>query len=371
MNELIEIDGSYGEAGGQVLRTALTLSTLTGRPTRLVNIRAGRKNPGLAPQHLTGVLALAKICNAEVQGAALESTELVFTPRSRPRSGDYTFDVTRAAKKGSAGSVTLIFQTLGVSLAFAASPSNITLKGGTHVPWSPPFEYLKEVYLPIVARMGVKAECRLDAWGFYPRGAGQLTATVHPLTGPDSRLTAITLLERGELKRIKGTAVACNLQSRIAQKMANRANNILKSAGLKADITPRRERGVGPGAYFFITTEYEKCRAGFSALGRPGKTSEHVAEEVCHDLLEYHREGAPVDAYLADQLLLPMALAGGRSEIRTGRISKHLLTVAHVIEHFVPAHIMIARDARSPERISIEENEEKPGVVTVEGAADF
>jgi RNA 3'-terminal phosphate cyclase (ATP) len=150
MVQILEIDGAYGEGGGQVLRTSLTLSVLTGRPMHISRIRAGRRNPGLAPQHLTNVFAVARICDADVQGATLGSTEVRFQPRSRPRPGAYLFDVTHVAQGGSAGSVTLILQTLLLPLAFAEKASHLTLQGGTHVPWSPPFEHIAYVYLPTV-----------------------------------------------------------------------------------------------------------------------------------------------------------------------------------------------------------------------------
>ncbi len=350
MEPVIEIDGSYGEGGGQVLRTALALSAITGQPVRIERIRAGRRNPGLAPQHLTGVLALAEICGAEARGAAIGSTELLFQPRSKPRPGTYVFDVADAAGRGSAGSVTLLLQTLLLPLALVEGGSRLTLKGGTHVPWSPPFDYLAHVYLPMMARMGVKADCRLDAWGFYPIGGGQITADVY---GKRRTFAPLSLLERGDLKRIRGTAVACNLPAHIAQRIANRARNVLVDAGLPADVTPKRERGAAPGAGLFLVAEYEHSLAGFSALGAKGKPSEQVADEACRDLLAHHAGGAPVDEHLADQLLLPMALAAGHSEFRAARVTQHLLTNAHIIKQFIPA------------RIEVGGSEEEPGTIVI------
>ncbi len=378
MKSVIDIDGSYGEGGGQVLRTALALSVLTTRPARIHSIRAGRRNPGLAPQHLTGVLALAKVCNAKVHGASIGSTEIVFEPQSGPLSGNYMFDVTDVAKGGSAGSVTLLFQTLFLPLAFGTSTSRMTLKGGTHVAWSPPFDYLKHVFLPTVARMGILAECRLDAWGFYPRGGGQIAVDIQPSRTmepttiaeadvqdrskkPDAAetglgLTPLVIVERGKLKRVWGTAVACNLPSHVAQRMANRAHNVLKESGLRAQVTPERVKGPGPGAGFFLAVEYENCLAGFSSLGKKGKSSEAVAQEACEDLLRHHKSGSPIDVHLADQLILSMALAHGQSEFHTSCISQHLLTNAHIIRQFVPARIEIAA------------GEGESGLVTIQGA---
>jgi len=348
---MVEIDGSFGEGGGQVLRTALILSTLIGRPVCIDRIRAGRQHPGLAPQHLTGVLALADICDAEVKGAEIGSTKVVFQPRSRPRPGSYTFDVARAAPGGSAGSVTLILQTLLLPLSFASAASRLVLRGGTHVAWSPPFDYGSGVFLPTVGRMGIHAECRLEAWGFYPVGGGQIAVDVHPAAGP---LLPLTLDERGALRRVQGTAVACNLPSHIPQRMASRARRVLENAGLPADITPRRERGPGPGAGLFLIAEYEKALAGFSALGKKGKPSVQVADEACRELLAHHRQEAPVDRHLADQVLLPAALADGRSEFRTECVTAHLLTNAHIIRQFVPAQIRIDGEEGQAGRVVVQ-----------------
>jgi len=353
MQPTIDIDGAFGEGGGQVLRTALTLSALTGQATRIRRIRAKRRNPGLAPQHLTGVQAMARICQAELKGATLRSTEIVFRPRSAPQAGRYRFDVTNGAPGGSAGAMTLVFQTLLWPLLFAAGSSHLILKGGTHVAWSPPFDYIAQVYLPTLAPMGIEATCALEAWGFYPAGGGELTATI---TGsPQRSLQPLTLTERGDLQQVHGRAIACNLPAHIAQRMANRAHNCLSEAGLPAEIRPSRVRSQGPGAGVFLAAEYEQARAGFSALGAKGKPSETVADEICQALLAHHASSAPVDEHLADQLLLPLALAAGRSQFRAARITQHLLTNAHIIRSFIPAQITVAGD------------EGEPGTVVVDG----
>jgi RNA 3'-terminal phosphate cyclase (ATP) len=267
----------------------------------------------------------------------------------------------------------LIFQTLLLPLAFGETTSQFTLRGGTHVPWSPPFEHLAHVYLPTVGRMGVRAMCRLEAWGFYPVGGGKIVADIYGVNSSDSNtevgehvgepgvtgatrtLTPLVLTERGDLRCVWGTAVACNLPVHVAQRMTNRAYKMLSSAGLRAEITPRRGRGVGAGASLCLIAEYEHALAGFSALGERGKPSEQVAEEACRDLLAHHANGAPVDLHLSDQLLLPMAFAPGRSEFRVGCITRHLLTNAHIIRQFLPA------------QIEVEGDEGRPGTVVVRG----
>jgi len=356
---VIEIDGSYGEGGGQVLRTALTLSVITGQAVHLRRIRAGRRNPGLQPQHLTGVLALAKVCAAELRGAGLKSTEIVFAPQSKPRVGEYKFDVAAVAQGGSAGSVILIAQTLLLPLAFAGGPSHLTLMGGTHVPWSPSFHYLAHVYLPMAVRMGLRAEAKLEAWGFYPVGGGRVRMEVTPPpsegfpTGEGPGVGTLSLLARGSLKRVWGIGVAANLPAHIPQRIASRARNVLAEGGVQAEITPLRERAAGPGAGLFLVAEYEHTFAGFSSIGEKGKPSEQVAEEAALDLLAHYRSGEPVDMHLADQLLLPMALARGRSEFRTCRVTQHLLTNAHIIQQFLPVRIEIEGEEHDAGRVVV------------------
>lgn len=370
---MVEIDGSMGEGGGQVLRTALALSALTGLPTRVHRIRAGRRSPGLAPQHLTAVLALQTICAADVRGAKLGSTEVVFRPGSPPRPDTYRFDVGRVSKGGSAGSVTLLFQALMLPLAFATAKSRVTLVGGTHVAWSPPYHYLEHVFLPTVARLGLRATSALESWGFYPVGGGRISTEIEAVGAvvmqgsPDTSgssslesggafaLTPLDLTSRGDLQRLWGLAVACNLPAHISQRMANRARNLLKDAGIRAEITPLRVRGSGPGAGLFLIAEYARARAGFSALGAKGVPSEAVAEEAFQTLIEHHNRDAPVDPHLADQLLLPLSLAEGRSTFRTSKLTGHLFTNAEVIRAFLPV------------AIEIEGLEGQPGEVAVGG----
>lgn len=332
---MIEIDGSYGEGGGQVLRTALSLSALTGRGVQIRNVRANRSTPGLAPQHLTAVRALAGICDAKVAGDTLRSTEITFEPESRPNAGSYTFDVAQAAEGGSAGSVTLLAQALLIPLVFADAPSTLTLKGGTHVLWSPSFEYLDRVYLPALVQSGMHVAASLSAWGFYPVGQGVVELDITPT----DRLRAINVTERGVLERVSGVAVASNLPSHIPQRMTDRARSMLEHLDARFAVRPKRVTGAGPGAGIFLTAEYEHARAGFAGHGKKGKPSETVAEEACEAVLAHHQSGAPVDIHLADQLLVPLALAAGRSEFRTSRVTEHLRTNANVILYFIDAEI--------------------------------
>jgi len=351
MSPALEIDGALGEGGGQVLRTALTLATVTGRAVRVHRIRAGRERPGLAPQHLACVRALAALCDADLEGAQLRSTELAFAPRAPARAGSYVFDVAESARGGSAGSATLIFQCVLPPLALAGEASEVRVKGGTHVPWSPPYDYLADVFLPAMERAGVRVLSRLVAWGFYPVGGGQMSAQILPLSAP--ALAPLTLGERGTLARVHGRAVACNLPAHIADRMARRARSLLAELEVPCEITPERVRGNGPGAGIFLTAGYEHAAAGFSALGARGKASEAVAEEACAALVAHDEVGAPVDPHLADQLLLPLALACGPSSLRTSRVTRHLLTNAEVIRAFLAVAIAINGKEGEPGEIEV------------------
>jgi RNA 3'-terminal phosphate cyclase (ATP) len=360
---MLIIDGAYGEGGGQILRTALTLAVILNQPIRLENIRAGRKNPGLAAQHLTAVRAAATICNADLAGDKLGSTQLTFVPRSPPIPGIYDFDVAEAREGGSAGAATLVLQTILLPLASAQGPSEVTIKGGTHVPWSPSFHYIRDVYLPTVARLGIQASAKLLTWGWYPAGNGEIKVEIpgrtdctdgspnHAEAGhkqrqtlfvPERTLSADGILEkRGSLKQIKGVAVASSLPAHIAQRMRDRAINLLTQKELSATIEPQRVRSVSPGAGIFLVAGYESSQAGFGALGRQGKPAERVAEEAVNALLVFHQSRAVLDEHLTDQLILPMALSGWSGNLLTERLSKHTLTNIWVVEQFLGPMVKI------------------------------
>ncbi len=345
---MLTLDGSYGEGGGQVLRTALTLSAITGQPVHIEHIRAGRKKPGLRPQHLTAVRAAAAVCGACLERDELGSQTLAFTPGGPPHPGEYTFDVAEAAQGGSAGSVGLVLQTVLLPLALGEGQSHLTIRGGTHVPWAPPVSYLTDVFLPTLARMGIQAQIELTRWGFYPAGGGEIRVQIQG----KATLNPIQLTQRGELRRVWGTAAVMNLPAHIPQRMANRAHNVLAEAGIGAQVEPRRLRGAGPGAGIFLFAEYgsadENVAAGFTAYGRKGLPAERVAEAACESLLAHHHSGEPTELHLADQLALPMALAQGKSQVTTSQISQHLLTNAWVVGQFLPQDFEIRGEQGSP-----------------------
>jgi RNA 3'-terminal phosphate cyclase (ATP) len=351
---LITIDGSYGEGGGQVLRTSLSVSALLGEAVRIENIRAKRPKPGLQAQHLTGVLATAQICNAQLRGAELSSQTLTFAPQSPPQAGDYTFDVAEARKGGSAGSTSLVFQTLFLPLAFADGDSHLTIRGGTHVAWSPPFHYLRHVYLPTLARIGIEATVQINRWGWYPIGGGEIRAEVKgrevrarknttsqfapaaeviPFTSYP--LASINLVERGELKRLWGISALSNLPAHIGQRQKRQAERLLRGRGFTPEIEIVDAPSPGQGTVVFLVAEFENVLAGFTSYGARGKRAEKVAEETCREFIQYYDSGQALDKHLADQLILPMSLAQGQSGFTTCEVTQHLLTNVGVVQRIM------------------------------------
>ncbi len=349
---MIIIDGAFGEGGGQIVRSALSLSMLTGQAVRIEAIRAGRSKSGLQAQHLTAVRAAAVVCRASLRGDALGSMTLEFVPQTCEISQDYDFDVAEARHGSSAGSVTLVFQTVFLPLALVGGPSRLIIHGGTHVPWSPPVPYLRHVFLPAVWQMGLRAEVTLNRYGWYPAGGGEAEFKIS--TTSQSPLSTLQLTQRGELRKVWGVAAVSNLPSHIAQRMASRAANILKAGGLRPDkLEAAHVEATGPGVGIFIFAEYEHIAAGFCAYGRKGLPAEKVAEEACDELLAHHHSGAAVDPHLADQLMLPAALARAPSQWTTSRVTRHLLTNAWVARQFVECKIDITGEEGLPGRVIV------------------
>lgn len=330
----IRIDGSYGEGGGQILRTALALSAVVRKPIEIANIRKARPKPGLQPQHLTSVNAAARICSAVVEGAALSSTGLSFLPGAT-RGGDYSFDVSDI--KGSAGSTSLIFQTIVLPLLFAERQSTITLMGGTHVPWSPTFHYLKQVFLPMLSIMNAEVELNIEQWGWYPRGGGRVAATVTPCRG----FRAITFRERGNLKRMAGVSAVSNLPFSIADRQRAHAVRTLLQNGIESDIEIVTAPSIGKGTLLFLLAEFEHAKAGFGGLGAIGKRAEAVADEACSGMLRHLAAGGALDPHFADQVVPYLALASGESEFTTSSITRHLLTNIWVVKQFINRDIQV------------------------------
>jgi RNA 3'-terminal phosphate cyclase (ATP) len=351
--DVLTLDGSHGEGGGQILRTALSLSAVTTRPFRLTNIRAKRPNPGLLPQHLSAARAAATISGAAVAGDQLGSTELSFAPTHAPRSGSYVFDVAETAERGSAGSVTLILQTLLLPLAMADAASTLVLHGGTHVEWSPSFDDLTNSYFPMLRRLGLRIDAELKRWGWYPVGQGEIVCGIAGgLAESDRALQPIELLARGPLRRITGRAIAANLPAHIPQRMVERAEASLRYLGVPLGIEPQLVAAAGPGAGIFLLAEYGQLAASFSAYGRRGRPSEAVADQAVAAFRAHHACDAVVELHLADQLLLPLALAAGPSTFTTARSTGHLMTNAWTLDQFGVADISVGQGG--PCRVRIE-----------------
>lgn len=344
---MVTLDGSHGEGGGQILRSALTLAVLTGTPVQLEQIRASREQPGLRPQHLTAVQAAAALCAAELSGAALNSTSLRFVPRQPVQAGEYTFDVTAAAGSGSAGAVTLILQTVLLPLALAEGPSRLTLRGGTDVPGSPSSFYVEHVYLPMLARLGVQARLTVQRWGFYPQGGGELSVEI----AGRARLRGLDLSARGALQAVQGVAGVAQLPSHIPQRMSDRSRLLLQPLRVPIRVEPRHLPARSPGAVLFLLARYEQALAGFTVLGRKGVASEVVAETACRELLAHHATGAAVDPHLADQLVLPLALAAGPAQISISAITRHLLTNIWTASHFPLPLLQVSGAEGEPGRL--------------------
>jgi RNA 3'-terminal phosphate cyclase (ATP) len=345
---MIEIDGSLGEGGGQILRSALSLSILTQQPFRIENIRAGRLKPGLRPQHLKAVDAAAAISQAELDGAAIGSSHLVFKPR-KIKTGRYKFDI------GTAGSTSLVLQTIFLPLSMASSASSVIISGGTHVAWAPCFHYLDLQWLHHMKLSGFDAKIGIEYAGFYPQGGGRIDAIIRPTR----EVKPLVLHERGELKAIQGISAVANLDSSIAKRQKVQALRRLQGRYPLAHIKTLRLPSHTKGTLLLLLAEFEAVppnqpgRACFYSLGELGKPAERVADEAVDALDAFLAADGVVDQYLADQLLLPLTFANGPSRIHTSRITEHLLTNAHVITAFTKTSINIQGDSGSPGSVDI------------------
>jgi RNA 3'-terminal phosphate cyclase (ATP) len=322
---MIRIDGSKGEGGGQVLRTSLALSLVTGTPFQMVNIRAGRSKPGLLRQHLTAVNAATEVGEAEVTGAQLGSRELTFRPRAL-RSGGYHFAV------GSAGSATLVLQTVLPALLMANGASSLTLEGGTHNMAAPPFDFLAKTYLPLLRRMGPSVEATLDRPGFFPAGGGKFRVLVQP-----APLQPLALMERGAVVRRQATAVISQLPFDVAKRELDAVGKVLKWAPEELRVEELK-RSTGPGNLVTVEVECEHLTEVFTAFGERGVRAEVVGEKVAEEARYWLEAGVPVDHHLCDQLLLLSALAKG-GEFRTLPLDGHAETQLHTFAHFLDVKI--------------------------------
>lgn len=338
--ETVLIDGSQGEGGGQILRSALTLSLVTGRPFEITAIRAGRAKPGLLRQHLTAVQAACEISRAEVGGAEIGARQLRFVPGA-VRPGEYRFAV------GTAGSATLVLQTVLPALALSSGPSHLTLEGGTHNPFAPPFDFLERAFLPLLERMGAKVIARLSRYGFYPAGGGCFTVDI----APAPVLRPLVIEERGEVRRVWARAIVANLPETIGEREVSALRLIL---GLTPEATEAKtvRNSPGPGNALIVTVEAEHVTEVFTGFGEKRVTSEEVAARVGAAAKAYLGAGVPVGEHMADQLLLPMALAGGGC-FRTTVPTEHTQTNAAVIRSFLDVDVRMQQESDTAWRIDV------------------
>ena len=332
---MLTIDGSSGEGGGQILRTALALSTVTGKPFRIEKIRAGRPKPGLLRQHLTAVKAAASISGATVDGVELGAAAITFTPGS-VNPGEFAFAV------GTAGSATLVLQTVLPALLRAPSPSKLVLEGETHNPMAPPFDFLMKSFIPLINRMGPTVSAELERPGFYPAGGGRFNVGITPAP----QLLPLEMLERGAILSIRTRAVVANLPRSIAEREVKLIGRLL-SLSDDSLIVEEIRGALGPGNSAAVEIEREHHTEVFTGFGEVNVRAEGVATKVAQEARAYIASRVPIGRYLADQLLIPMALAGA-GRFRTGPLSRHTTTNLEVIRQFLEVEIDLVED---PKRI--------------------
>lgn len=342
--DLLLIDGSFGEGGGQILRTSLALSAILKRPVQIKGIRAGRDPSGLRPQHLKTIEALAQVTGAEAEGVRIGSERILFSP-GKTVAGEYSFDVATAA------SVTLLLQGLLPPLCFGQGLSRLRLTGGTHVPWSPPYHYFSRILVPTLRRMGIVLRTKLERWGWYPMGGGIVDVEIEPTSG----LRPISLTERGKVKGVFGLSASSNLPSHVVSRQKDRAAERLeKELGLYVEIeTNDRAPALGAGSFLFLGVETEGGLAGFSSLAEKGKPAERVADEGVDSLKTYLFSEGALDPNLSDQIVLFMALAQGTSSFTVTRMTEHLLTNLWVVSQFLDVRITKSRGEGESGRVDL------------------
>lgn len=323
---MIEIDGAHGEGGGQLVRNAAALAAVTGKPARIANIRAKRPNPGLAAQHVAALEALAAVSGATVEGLRPGSRQIVVTPGS-PRGGRHRFDV------GTAGSVTLVLQACLPAALLAPTPTELTLIGGTDVRWSPPVDYFRFVFLPLLARMGGHVEVEVLRRGYYPRGGGEVRVKVAPVAG----FQPLVVEPPGTLKRIRGIAHAANLPPDVAQRMRQAAaRQFVAIAEAKVEEqTLGNAQAHGQGGAVVLWTEHENTVIGADALAERGVTAETVGQDAGEEMVSDLRAHASLDVHASDQVLIYAALAKGESRFSAREVSSHALTAMWLLEAFL------------------------------------
>ncbi|HVG36141.1 MAG TPA: RNA 3'-terminal phosphate cyclase [Thermoplasmata archaeon] len=333
---MIEVDGSHGEGGGQLVRMGVALSALTETPVRIVRIRAGRPAPGLAAQHVTAIQAIAALCGAESTGVAIGASSIEFRP-GKPTPGRLSFDV------GTAGSVTLVLQALLPVAAAAPAPVRVRLVGGTDVRWSPPIDYFSRVFLPILRTLGGHTDVEVSRRGYYPRGGGVVDAVIEPTR----TWSPLRNSEAGETQRVRGIAHVSNLPEDVPKRMAHAA--LRRLHGIPDVKIEQRvyhgEEAIGQGGALVLCAETDAGLLGSDSLAERGKPSERIGEEVAASLRTEIESQATFDVHAADQLLIYLARADGPSEFRARAVSGHMETMMWLIPQFVPCGFAVTREA--------------------------
>ena len=338
---MIALDGSLGEGGGQILRSALAMSLATRTPFRIEHIRAGRRRPGLMRQHLTAVNAAVEVGRAGVKGNRIGSTDLLFAPET-VGAGRYHFAV------GTAGSATLVLQTVLPALLTAKAPSELVLEGGTHNPYAPPFDFLEKAFLPVINRMGPNVTAELERPGFYPAGGGKFRVCINP----SGRIARHDLTERGDVVRHEAIAMLAQLPRNIGAREVSALRQKLSWPDSAFRI--KEVRGsVGPGNIVIAIVESRNVTEVFTGFGQRGVPAEHVAEAVVKPVREYLASGVPVGRYLADQLMIPMVLAGG-GQFVTLPLSRHATTNIDVLQKFVDLDVSVTKVDRAVWHVRLE-----------------
>jgi RNA 3'-terminal phosphate cyclase (ATP) len=344
--DLIIIDGAAGEGGGQILRSSLALSLVTGKPFRITGIRKGRAKPGLGRQHLTAVRAAAEVGNAQVMGDEIGSTDLTFVPRGI-QAGQYRFAV------GTAGSATLVLQTVLPALLTAAEPSNLVLEGGTHNRAAPPFEFVEQAYLPQINRMGPTVTAKLERPGFEPAGGGKFTVAVQPC----AQLQPLELCERGEVEAKEIRAVVAHLDESIGRREVNAVLRRLEWTDTEPTVE-RSDNAPCTGNIVLVTVRLKETVEVTAGFGRLRARASKVGNEAGIAMKLFLESGAAVGCHLADQLLLPLALAGGGG-FTTPPLSNHSRTQIATIKKFLPVDVVVTERDRHLFEVHIESRNEK------------
>ena len=335
MKKLLTIDGSHGEGGGQILRTAVALSVLTQTPVEIKNIRSNRPNPGLRPQHYIVIKSLEELCNAKTEGVEVDSSHLTFEPDA-VQGGNYKFNI------GTAGSIVLVLQTCILSCLKTEKPITIRISGGTDVKWSPTWDYFRYVFLPLIKQMGVIVDAHLVRRGYYPKGGGEAYISIQPI----KKLHPLDLDHTPEFKVVKGSINIANLPMHISNRIKHTAIKTLLKKDLKTTISVEETKSFSPGVGITLWTKSENAILGSTMLGEKGVPSEQIGEEVASAIIKEIDSGATVDIYAFDQLLPYMAVAKneGISSCIVRKISSHANTNMWVIQQFLDIAFKASQD---------------------------